>query len=99
MSALIPQPWLALHERSSLFPIAPELPGAAAQPVVSEVQAVASDVASDLIAALKEIAYEPGCGCMPCMGQCRSKELLEDELANIRDFAREAISKATRSAS
>lgn len=51
--------------------------------------------APDMLAVLKRIAAPHSCGCVPCVGDCTSKESLEITLAEIRDIARAAIALAT----
>jgi len=41
--------------------------------------------------ALQEIQREPGCGCKPCTGQCRSAESMAAELHVRQDMARLAL--------
>lgn len=45
------------------------------------------------VKALRRIAEQPSCGCVPCTGQCRSQEALAIELDAIRDIAREALNE------
>lgn len=41
--------------------------------------------------ALKSISKEHECGCVPCVGQCRSQETLAIELEEIKSIATEAL--------
>jgi hypothetical protein len=50
--------------------------------------------APDLLEALLKIAAPPSCGCVPCVGQCRSQEALEFAIEGMREIARDAITKA-----
>lgn len=46
---------------------------------------------AEALEALKRIAAPPSCGCVPCVGQCRSREALEVTLDGIRDEATAAL--------
>lgn len=63
---------------------------------VDEAKANASLIAAapDLLKALERIAREHDCGCVPCVGSCRSQEALEITVEEIQEIARSAISKA-----
>ncbi len=41
--------------------------------------------------ALDRIAEPADCGCVPCRGQCRSKESLEAQVVEMQEFARSAL--------
>jgi chromosome segregation ATPase len=44
-------------------------------------------------AALREIAAEIDCGCVPCRGQCRSESALAIELEGRQDVATAALAR------
>lgn len=50
--------------------------------------------APELLKALERISREHDCGCVPCVGSCRSKEALEIAVEEIQEIARAAIAKA-----
>jgi hypothetical protein len=51
--------------------------------------------APDLLKALERIARDHDCGCVPCTGACVSEASLRITVEEIRELARETISKAT----
>lgn len=52
------------------------------------------EMIADLVAALRQIANPLDCGCVPCVGQCRSEVALEIEVEARQDIARAALTKA-----
>lgn len=59
-----------------------------------EANACLMAAAPELLKALERIAREHDCGCVPCVGSCRSKEALEIAAEEIQEIARAAIAKA-----
>lgn len=51
-------------------------------------------VLTRLRATLTELAAPMDCGCVPCTGQCRSREALEVEVDGMKETAREAFQEA-----
>lgn len=60
----------------------------------AEANAILIAAAPELLKALERIAREHDCGCVPCVGSCRSKEALEITVEEIQEIARTAIAKA-----
>jgi hypothetical protein len=53
-----------------------------------------NDCNSYLINALNEIAnYKHECGCVPCVGQCRTAEALQIEIEGLKEISSKAIAK------
>jgi len=51
---------------------------------------------AEAVAALRRISKQHDCGCVPCRGQCTSKESLEIIVDGIRELAQNAIDEATK---
>lgn len=62
--------------------------------ILQEADAKLMTAAPLMAEALKKIVRPSGCGCVPCHGQCTSKEALEIEIEEFKSIALECLKAA-----